>query len=327
MTSGNSGNGSPGGGYPNHNYGGGNAPYNPSNSGGPGYGGGHSHQQGYGQGYGQPGYPQQGPGQQSYGQQGQQYGRGGQPGPQYGAGYGQPGQQNQPGQPGPWVQGGNGPAAPYGSPNPSNGKGNKTPLLIIGALILAILLVGGIFFLLNRDKEDSASQNPSNSPTTSAGAMSDSLETNETTTSLSDPVPLGQSPDTKFANSIPRGVTGYLESCRLMRYTWERPDKPNEQMPGQQCTGKTGSPLAFQEVDLVDYRAYGDDNIGFFKSQGGIIVSDTPDDFAAYAETDPGDWGLNVVNPTAGHTMEIEKVAGGEEAAKTVLRSLGYQVP
>ncbi|RAV32973.1 hypothetical protein [Corynebacterium heidelbergense] len=324
MTSGNSGNGSPGGGYPNHNYGGGNAPYNPSNSGGPGYGGGQSHQQGYGPGYGQPGYPQQGPGQQSYGQQGQQYGSGGQPGPQYGAGYGQPGQ---PGQPGPWVQGGNGPAAPYGNPNPSNGKGNKTPLLIIGALILAILLVGGIFFFVNRDKEDPAPPSPSSTPATSTGAMSDSLGTSETSTSTSDFIPRSQMPDAKFASSMPHGITSYLRSCRDMRYTWERRSKPNEEMPGQQCTGKTGSPLADQEVDLIDYRAYGEDNIGHFKSQGGIIVSDTPDDFAAYVETDPGEWLLNVVNPAAGHTMEIEKVAGGEEAAKNVLRSLGYKVP
>ena len=114
-------------------------PYGPQYPNQPGQG-----QPGQGQpGQGQPGYGGPGYGQPGYGQPG--YGGPGQGQPGYGGpGYGQPGQPG-PGQGGPG-QGGQG-QPPYGQPGGPGGQPPKTssarkPLLIIGAAVLALIIIG-----------------------------------------------------------------------------------------------------------------------------------------------------------------------------------------
>ena len=109
-----------------------------------------------GQGYGQPGYPQggQGYGQPGYPQGGQGYGQPGYP-QQGGQGYGQPGYPQQGGQgygqPGPQGYQPNGPTGPGGAPK------KKSPLLLIGivvAAVVALVAIGGIIIGLTSGDKD-----------------------------------------------------------------------------------------------------------------------------------------------------------------------------
>ncbi|MFD4998515.1 hypothetical protein [Streptomyces buecherae] len=130
--------------------------------------------------YGYPhSYPQQGspyggqPGQQPpYGQQ-SPYGQPGQQSP-----YGQPGQQSPYGQPGYGAPYGGGPGM-GGPPGPPNGGSRKTVAIVVGAVLVGLLAIGGVVFAMSDDdgggkrdeskvSDDSSvdtSQPPSQSPT------------------------------------------------------------------------------------------------------------------------------------------------------------------
>ncbi|MEU3964339.1 hypothetical protein AB0F42_31860 [Streptomyces buecherae] len=180
--------------------------------------------------YGYPhGYPQQGspyggqPGQQSpYGQPGQQ------------PPYGQPGQQSPYGQPGHGAQPGPGYGAPYGGgpgmggpPGPPGGGSRKTVAIVVGAVLVGLLAIGGVVFATSGDdgggKRDESKVSDDSSADTSQRPSPSQSPTLPTPSPTAD---TDRDANTKYKVVLPKSLEGG-------RYTLEKDlsESADEQVP------------------------------------------------------------------------------------------------